>query len=242
MIPVLAFLLGLYAGPVEAPVYPSVRARLLPILAQFEGDLLYMYPDGEGRVACGIGTDINSPAAANLLRWIRLDGTWADPSEVEAEWMRVRGLRQYRREGGGSSRFRDSAQLHVDPDSLEEYTDGLLADDERVIRQPQFLGAAYDTMPADAQLARLRTMYADGPESPWPKMDAAIRAGNFLEAAAESRPHDYWTQNPAYRRSYDMVKVLYENAAYVVARGLDRTVLYWPRRLSEESTETDPAS
>lgn len=237
-----AFVISALLSPFaeEVPVYPSVAAHLIDFLAEFEGRVTWMYVDKLGRIATGIGTDINTPPAACAIRWLRADGTTATGSEVQAEWLRVHALQAHRNEGGGSPTFRDSARLHVDPESLAAYTTKLLANYEDVLRSPHHLGDAYDACGADCQVARLRTAYADGPGSPWPKLDAAIRARDFLAAANESKPHDYDTQNASYRASYDAVRVLYENAAVVEARGWDRSVLYWPRHLADEQPDTLP--
>lgn len=219
-------------------MWPSVQAAIGPFLAKYEGSRRNMYLDKSGRVATGIGTDINSPAAANLLVWQRRDGSTATASEVAAEWARVNALQAYKGVGGGNPPFSTSAVLFVEPASLAAYTARLFANDEAVLRSSARIGPAWDvSTPADGQMGRLRTAYADGEGSTatkdeWPKLDAAIARGDFVTAEAESQPKDLEKQPKAYRDSYAAVKVLYSNAAEVVKRGLDPSVLYYPRNLA----------
>lgn len=218
-------------------MWPSVRASVLSFFSLFEGSVPNMYldtpqpgPDGQlkpGRVACGIGTDIDSPAAALKLVWRRLDGSVASPDEVTAEWARVHAMQAYAGHGGGKgSVFDRTHTITVDPMSLAQYTAELLAYDESVLRLPAHIGPVYDTIASPAQLARLRTAYASGAGRMWPKLDAAIRAGDWLTAARECWPRDAGpnpldpttadhklTQPPDYRRSYVAVQALYLSAA-----------------------------
>jgi hypothetical protein len=200
---------SVYLSPLEVPVYDSVKSVLVPWLGQFEGNLPYMYLDVKGRVATGVGTDINSPAAARALAWRWKDGHLASADEVTREWASVNAMQGHRLEGGGSITWIQRAQLLVDPQSLAVYTAKLLASYEAVLRLPSFIGPAYDSLPGVCQLARLRTAYADGAWARWPRLDAALAVGNWQTAANESQPGDIMVQNVNYRRSYRAVRALY---------------------------------
>ena len=214
-------------------MWPSVAREIDSFLGRFEGARLrHMYLDKAGRVATWTGLDINSPAAAEVLTWTHAaDGSPASEADVDAEWRRVDALQSYAGVGGDQPVFRDSAVLQVDPDSATAYQLRLFAAYEAALRSSAHVGPAWDTIPADAQLARLRTDYADGAASAWPKLDAAIARGDFRTAEDESQPKDLRTQTQGYRDSYTAVKLLYRNAAAVVARGLDPSVLYYPEDL-----------
>ena len=190
-------------------MWPSVRSRLLPWLARWEGSVSWMYLDVLGRVATGIGTDLNSPQAANALIWRHPGGQQASPDEVVHEWLRVKAMTSSAKLGGGNAVWRDSAHLTVDPDSLAEYPDALLEGYESVLRT-RIQG--YDALPGPAQLARLRTAYAEGPGARWPKLDAALSAQDWATAVEECSPGDYARQNASYRASYDAVCELYRIA------------------------------
>jgi hypothetical protein len=188
---------------------PSVRLALLPWLSHFEGKLTFMYLDDKCRVATGIGTDLPSPGVAQKLHWMCGNAT-ATPDEVSAEWRRVAALSSYAKCGGADPVFSKSARLFVTDESLETYTAELLSRMEDYLRRSI---RNYDTLAPAAQLARIRTAYADGAAYPWPKLDAALSERRYRDAAKESQPRDLAVQNPKYAASYRAVFQLYLAAA-----------------------------
>jgi hypothetical protein len=190
----------------------SVKAVILPWLAQFEGSVPWMYLDIYGRVACGIGTDINSPSAALQLEWHWKNGQRATPSEVTREWCGVQAMQGHTTDGGGSATWRDRAQLTVGQASLAAYTATLFGVYEALLILPERIGPAWPTLPGVVQLARLRTSYADGESAAldgWPALDWAIRCERWEDAARECMPKDLGRQNASYKLSYHAVQDLY---------------------------------
>jgi hypothetical protein len=201
----------------RVPMRATVAAAFFPWVGQFEGltcddgtPFTWMGLDEEGRVATALGCDIDAPASASLLVWHRADGSIASSGEVAAEWHRVKALQSARKCGGASSAFRSTATLFVDLPSLYAYLTRLLATQEPILRRSI---PTWEDLPGVAQVARLRTSYAEGASKPWPLLDAALVRCDWTTAAAECMPGDVATQSAKYRQSYDAVRALYLVAA-----------------------------
>jgi hypothetical protein len=191
-------------------MWPSVAARIVPWLSNFEGvGAPVMGLDIYGRVQTRHGCDLDDPRIAYRLTWRHAGGQVATQDEVYHEWARVKAMQSHKLEGGSSKAFTDSAHLYVDETSLVAYLDGLIAGKEAYLRT---VIDDYDGLPAPAQLARLRTSYAGEGAHGWPKLNAALSARNWSVAMAECMPGDYGRQNSSYRASYDAVRELYRIA------------------------------
>jgi hypothetical protein len=215
-------------------VRPVVAQNIWPWIGAYEG--LYC-SDGSlfqwlgldvlGRPCTALGVDLPSPAAMGAIRWRHgRDSTspQATPDEVAHEWARVYSMAdvdpdgsRHCPDGAASSKFRDSTHLYFDVPSLYAWCANKADQIEAALRR---LIPRWDSLEACAQLARLRTAWADGPASRWPKLDAALQAGRWGTAGAEPgtasgecMPSDYGRQNPTYRRSYMAVRQLYVLAA-----------------------------
>ncbi len=224
-------------------MHESVRNAILPWLAQFEGEAPWMYLDIKGRVATGIGTDINSPNAARQIVWLWPDGRTASADEVTREWCAVHAMQAHRSAGGGSSVWSERPHLHVDPDSLAAYTARIFEHYESQLRLPERIGDVWDTLPAVCQLARLRTSYADGEDAildGWPRLDFALRQGDWTKSANESQPKDMNVQNASYRASYRAVHSLYLMSYSYAGDALPDTLPDGSSITSEPSPSPEP--
>lgn len=173
-----------------------------------------MYPDRRGLNTTGTGQLIDSPTMALRIAWEwAATGAPASDQSVEAEWLRVKNFPAAAWPlGGNHTLFRTSARLHAEPVSLAADLDRRLDAMADALRSTAHVGEAWDTLPAVAQLARLRTAWADGAGSAWPKLDAHLAAGEWEESAAECLPRDLAVQPEAYRASYRAVQALYRLA------------------------------
>jgi hypothetical protein len=168
--------------------------------------------DEKGRPCTALGVDLPGPGMMAEIVWRHgksPDYQVATYAEVCHEWVRVDAMQSSKGLGAASAVFRDSAHLYFDPPSLYLWCTKKAAVFEAALRRTI---PNWDDRPACAQLARLRTEWADGVTA-WPKLDAAIAAGNWATAKAECLPRDLATQTRAYRQSYAAVESFYSLAA-----------------------------
>jgi hypothetical protein len=197
-------------------MYPSVQAAFWPWLGNFEGvfrsdgiRFSWLGLDKLGRPATAYGCDLPSPQAMNAIVWRHLPNSTAPIAtytEIAHEWVRVDAMQAWKAYGGASDVFMNSAHLYYDVDSLTAWCNRKLA-----LLEQQILSTIpnYATIPGLAQMARMRTSWADGGASPWPHLDAAISNGNWTEAQNQCMPEDLAVQTPAYVQSYNAVKQMY---------------------------------
>lgn len=212
---------------------PSVRAAYHRFSEPLEGRVPFMYLDVKGLVTVAVGNLIDPMSMALHLPFDRPDGTRATQAEIVTDWLRVKGRQDLAKHGGMF--FRNVAQLRLSEANLDRIVERKL---DSVDAQLAHLFPAWSSWPADAQLALLSWAWAVGAAAKYPRMLAALRAGDFLAAAGEC------TINPQrgtiVKRNQHNRRLL-KNAAAVVQGGLDPDLLYWPRDLIEDNAETVPA-
>lgn len=219
----------------------SVLASFGTFQGQIEGSKLpYMYTDNKGLVTTGTGNLIDPLPMALVLPWRRADGTLAARDEIEEAWNTVKNafpdIQSTRCAGLTTIRLNEPDLDHL----LAEKAHG---NDEYI--RAQF--PAFDSWPADAQMAIHSMAWAQGASfQGWPRLSAALNASppDFLAAAgppgdAANRPSfrgQAWlndTGNAGLRPRNLENKVLFQNAARVLANRLDPEPLYWPTELPE---------
>jgi hypothetical protein len=200
----------------------------------FEGRLPFMYLDDLGLVTTGVGDLIDPVSLATALPWEhKSDGHPASPNEVRAEWAHVKSLVSLDRRGG--SAFGAVTTLRLSAAAVTALLTGKLADvDGQLARRFR----SYPQWPADGQLGTLSIAWAAGSAWAAPKFQAHADAQptDFVGCATECGVHT--ARDPVNR-------ILFRNAAHVVAAALDPDVLYYPRVLGPaigESVPADPQS
>lgn len=222
-----------------------VRYCFVAFSSRFEGVVPWMYLDIDGAVTVAIGNLID-PLPAVLPPFVRRsDGAPATRAEIVNEWRRVKAHPTAAHDGHKvlesftALRLTDEGVAQVVGAKVDEM-DGQLArrfgctahDD---CRQHPELGAVctehgYASWPADAQLATLSMAWACGPGFRFPALERALRAGDFATAARECRMDDSRNKGLTPRNAAN--RGLYENAARIVAEGLDYDELhYYPGAL-----------
>ena len=219
-------------------MYPSVLAAFFPFSRQLEGDLKWMYLDILGWVTTGIGNKIDPVGDAVALPWKNQDGSLATTAEVTAAWNAVDAERsdpkgQVQTSGlathyGGA--FGGVTTIRLTSSDVRDLVNEQLAANELTLRH-YFPG--YDTMPADAQMELHSRSWALGAgfAPSFPLFTAAMNAGDYAAAAKVA----------AYRgvgitKRLAAEQIMLQNAAQVVAQGLDRAVLYYPGTVPAAST------
>jgi hypothetical protein len=206
-------------------VWPSVAAVWkTPFTQGFEGATNYMYTDSLNYVTTGYGNKIDPESLATQLPWMRNStGVLASPTEVDGEWNTVKN-------GGTPYRSTNAAKvttLHLDADAITQLFNSKTAAFEASARK---IFPNYDNLPADAQLAIMSMLWAEGPGPP-----GGLSSFTTLVNAVNKNPPDFTTaaaqshmQGSGIDKRNAADQLLFTNAAAVVAKKLDPTALYWP--------------
>lgn len=210
----------------------AVRDAFVGFTATFEGVVSWMYLDVKGLVTTAIGNLIDPLQYALPLPWIRPDGTPATHEEIAAEWTLVKGHPTAAREGHRV--LRGVTNLRLTDDGIRRVVERKFSQNWAHLRS-RF--AEIETWPADAQLATLSMAWALGPAFGYPMLCAALHARKFDLAAAECGISERGNPGVAPRNVAN--RVLFRNAAVVLADGLDPDALYYPTDLARSPVAPD---
>lgn len=203
---------------------PSVRSRFLEFTAPLEGVVRWMYLDVRGLVTTGYGNLIDSIETALEPGWRNASGGYASRDEVIAEWNRVKANTSLAKSGHLAAE--KVTKLRLDDEAVEELVFRVLytMNEELVKAYP-----AFETWPADAQLATLAMAWACGPAfgtagpSPFRGLHKSLLAGDFKSASRQCTINA--KGNPGVIPRNKAMKQLYLLA---VACPHDDDVLHWP--------------
>lgn len=200
---------------------PAVRERWIGFTEPLEGSVRWLYADVRGLITIGLGCLVDPIEMALPLPFVRPDGSFATRDEIIIAWRIIKSRQELAQQG-----HRAAAQwttLRLTDEGVAHLAHARLDDMERhlVQRFPQ-----WDTFPADAQFAVLSMAWACGPAFAFPRCEAAILAQDWTEAARECRIDE--TGNPGLKPRNLANRILFQNAARVVADGRDPAELYWP--------------
>lgn len=207
-------------------VRASVRDAWVGFSVQFEGFVPHFYLDVKSLVTIGIGNLVDPLPLALDLPMRHLDGRAATKEEIAREWARVKSDPSLARLGHRAAR--QLCKLQLMPQGIYDLVQSKLAHNDRILstRFPRFVD-----WPADAQLATHSMAWACGPHFVFPRLAEALAVEDFATAAAECRIQE--EGNPGIVPRNKANRLLYSNAAHVVANALRREILYWPTDLSQ---------
>jgi hypothetical protein len=229
---------GLPIGPlaedVPEPVAPdgptgsarSVRDFFPEFSAPLEGRLPYLYQDVKGLVTTGVGNLVDSPEEAAALPFVHKDtGTPATRAEIVAEWHRIKDAPDLAKKGHLAAKAIHTLEL---PDAAIDELVRKRFDVNEARLSAFFPGWA--DWPADARLGAHSIAWT-GSFFPtrWPGFNTAANAGRWEDAAAQSHLREDGNPGLAPRNRANLR--LFRNAAAVVGRGLDRSLIYYPAAL-----------
>lgn len=167
-------------------IAPEVIAGWRSFTAPLEGVFAHAYLCVKGKVTVGLGNMIEPLSVALHLPWKRLDGTMASREEIEADFARVKSLPA----GMLAHRYAGSHPLRLDDAAVDELVRRQLEANAAALttRWP-----AFPSFPPAAQWALLSMAWAVGTgskrpgltSSEWPKLQAAVDAEDWKEAAEE---------------------------------------------------------
>jgi hypothetical protein len=186
----------------------SALAAFPAWISQFEGDLPRPYLDVRGLATVGIGLLCPLATALTLSWTLAGTGAPATDDDVREAYAALEALPA----GRGGGWYQSRVGIVATTASLQALFATKVATFERWLRSSSPIGAAWDSLPAVAQLARMRTCWAVGCVA-WPHQDAAIARGDWAMAAQECMPSDLLRQPAEYRQSYQAVRELYLLAA-----------------------------
>ena len=212
---------------------PSVRAAFVPFSERFEGRISHCYQDVRGLVTIAAGALIDPVEMALTLPLVHnSDGLPATREEIRAEWQRVKTTPDLARLGHTAAA--KVCRLHLTPADLDALTYARL--DAAVAGLARGL-PSFGALPADAQLAMLSMAWAVGTAgvlNGYPKMMAAIRAGDYATAAAECTIREDNNLGVVPRNRAD--RLLFLAAAWVADTGADPEPLRWAPPADEAPT------
>lgn len=171
----------------------------LAMLKQFEGCVSWMYRDTSGNVTVGVGTMLPTPHAAAALPF-EVAGAAVSPEEIGAEFARVNALPA----GRLPAFYRQLGSPQLPMSAVEDRLRSALLEFETALRQHL---PRYDGLPDRAKLGLLDMAYnlgVTGLLHGYPRLLAAIAAGNWAEAAAQCFRHGI----PAERNSWTRLEFL----------------------------------
>ena len=175
--------------------------------------LLFMYLDSKGLVTTGLGNLLEPISNALVLPWKRPDGSLATPSEVIAEWNKVKFRTDLISPVGGRL-FEPVTTLRLTKEDVANLVRQRFAlNEEQLVKRY----GNYPELPAPAQAGLHSIAWAAGTNARAPELDKAILSNppDFVKAAKESQ---FRTLSPKRRA---MNRDLFLAAANIQALGAD---------------------
>lgn len=215
----------------------SVRDAFVPFSAPLEGVCTWLYLDAAMLATTGLGHLCNSFAEVAMLPWKRPDGSLCTRDEVAADYAKVRAHEDWHLRGGGA--YEPLTTMRLTREDVVDLAMRKLASNETILekRWPDF-----QNWPADAQLALHSWAWGVGPSANYPLFAAALRRGDFAEAAEHVKMTLNGVEIGTLKIRNLRNQLLLRNAQRVRAFGLDPERLYWPTDVATlvEAAETLP--
>lgn len=172
---------------------------------------------------------------AITLPMVHPDGRLATKSEIAAAWNLVDERQDLGKHGGMVFGGMKGNELRLPKEAGEAMVTRKLNETDRTLRG---MFSDWDDWPACAQLAVISWAWAVGPASPYPRMLAALRAGDFAAASTEC---DVTPKRGTIVTRNECNRVLLLNAGRVRDYHLDPDMLDWTHVLGVSDVPTVPA-
>src|ERR1035437_159744 len=223
-------------------MYLSVKLRFRSFNEPFEGVVPWMDQDIKGLITVGVGNLIDPVAAATELpfRWknkpgLKTPGMPASKADIEAEWKKIKDDSTLALKGHRACE--GITNLELSDEGINALIGKRLQQNEAyLVKQAPFKN--FDQWPADAQMALLSIARAMGPGGPpqFKTMAAGCEKLDFDKAAANCRIDE--TGNPGIVPRNKADKLLFGNAAAMVAATMDFSVLHYPAIVTKPVVDT----
>jgi GH24 family phage-related lysozyme (muramidase) len=202
---------------------PIVLSNFTDFTTKFEGYTPYMYTDVKGLVTTGIGNliDNGTSGPALGLNWKHANGTPATQAEIDAAWHTVKSAWP----GVQSTACQKLTDLRLDKEDIAKLVAMKLKENHEILRSKY---PGYVKWPADAQMGLHSMAWAMGPAFNFPAFTTAVNKPipDFADAAIQSHMND--KGNPGLVPRNQANKIMFTNAAQVLAKKANPDVLYWP--------------
>lgn len=223
-------------------MHESVLDAFYEFNVKFEGDIPYFYQDVLGLVSIGVGIlcDPIQLALGLNLPMVHPDGTSATRNDIAAEWAKIKSLGSGdHTQGnpaarGGHLYAKPHTRLRLTNEGLRYSLETKLVQMEGVLKK-RF--DAWETWPADAQMAILSLAWGCGPAFRFPKLEAALKELDFKTASTEVRMVANGVELYGLKPRNAANKVLLQNAA-IALNTFDPKTLFYPTDL--ESSPVGP--
>lgn len=228
-------------------MHPIVQSQFRAFNEPFEGSIPYMYLDVLGLVTVGVGNLIDPVDLATALPFrfktkpgISTPGAAASKDQIVTEWQKLKTNTSLATRGHLACA--PITDLELNEDAIDDLIAQRLTGNESFLKRQQPF-KAFDTWPADAQLALLSMAWAMGPGAftGFPHFSAACQKSDFKTAASECKISE--VGNPGVIPRNKANALLFSNAAAVIAAGsgLDLATLYYPKDLSKAAGASSAA-
>jgi GH24 family phage-related lysozyme (muramidase) len=223
----------------------SVREAFYAFNEKYEGAVPFFYQDVLGLVSIGVGILADPIQLALNLPMVHPDGTSATRGDIAAEWAKIKALGSGTHTEGnlaakhGHNYARPYTKLRMTDEGLLSVLLGKLHANDVYLkgRFPDF-----EEWPAEAQLAIHSLAWGCGPAFRFPKLEAALKAKDFVTASGEVRMVANGVELYGLKPRNKANKELLLNAAKVVADGLDYDVIFWPGQPQPRPVSVTPVS
>jgi len=205
-------------------MHQPVRDIWVEFNEPLEGLLNLMYADILGLVTTGMGSLIDPVALALPLPWELPDGSRAQRAHILEAWYAVKRDPLCAKKGWKYAAKLPRNNVRLSRVAVTELVFRKLDQNDATMAVQS--SHPWDERPADAQLAVHSLMWAMGPHfwRKFPKFTASFMVGDYAGCAEECAiAPAKGTVIERNRRN----RVLFENAARVVAEGLDPSELIW---------------
>jgi len=174
-------------------------------LIRYEGDVRHMYLDSEGHVTIGVGHLVpNLAAALKLNLVVGKTGAIATETQITTDYELVKK----QAEGGYAYTYKKYTQLIMKKIEVNRLTNKHINNFYNELKK---LFPSFDDYPTEARLALLDMIFNLGMtklRNLFPKLNKAVKAKKWAEAAAESR-----RKSPVSDARNNYVRALFEAAA-----------------------------
>lgn len=192
--------------------------------APLEGRVATMYCDCKGLITTGVGNLINTIASAMALPWLLSDGTKASTAAIHADWDKLHNSAMDYAKWKWSV-YAKTMLCHLSDEGIDELVRHTLALNEATLKK-RF--PAWDSFPADAQLAIMSVSWAVGAGFyvKFQNLAKCIDEQDWEGCVASCKIREEGNPGVVPRNAKN--RFCFHNASVVKAQGLPVETLCWP--------------
>lgn len=192
--------------------------------APLEGRVPTMYCDVLGLITTGVGNLVNTLPQVEALHWLLADGSPAPLEVVRADWHKLHDNAQYYAKRAWHV-YAGTMLCHLDDAGIDALVARQLAANEAILRK-RF--PAWDSFPADAQLAIMSMAWAVGAGfyQKFTILSAFIDRQDWESCVTSCRIREEGNPGVVPRNAKN--RFCFHNAAIVRSENMPPDTLWWP--------------